>query len=756
MKVIQFIKILSAVLLIVVSSYTLEAKHIVGGDAYYTCMGRDTARNQTTFQIDVVIYRDPTDPTAAGFNNGALFGVWSNVGNGWTLVDDFPVNFMNESEVSINEVNPCIIIPPNVAVDKAEYSFPLTLDNIEGEYMIAYQRCCRNGSISNIIDPQSTGAVFAISISEEAQLLCNDSPRFKEFPPIVICNGLELEFDHSVSDSDNDVVVYEFCAPRASGGIDGSQNTLPANTCTGVTPAPDMCPPPWQFVSFIAGLYDVTNPLGGAPQVTINPTTGLITGVPNVNGQFVVGVCAKEFRNGVQIGEIRRDFQFNVATCEPTVFAVIDSDITVGPKEFVINSCGNTTIDFDNMSFNEQYIVGYDWRFDINGNMEMFDTRNVTVTFPSVGEYEGSMIVNPNTDCADTALIYVNVYPEVTADFEFEYDTCVAGPIDFRDLSFTGADDVISWEWAFDPTSTSNSQIVSHLYEEPGVKNVSLIATDNNNCKDTSIQEIVWQPAPPLLIIQPNRFEGCAPSEIFINNLSSPIDSSYIIEWDFGDGNFSDEISPTHIYTEKGLYTLNLKVTTPIGCEIEDTWPNYIRIEDSPIADFTFSPTEINNFNSTVSFFDQSVDAVSWQWNFGGLANSTEINPTYTFRDTGLYDVVLVVKHPSNCPDTAIARIDVQPQITYFIPNAFTPNNDGQNDIFIGKGFLDGIREFEMQVWNRWGELVYTTDDQTIGWNGNKNNTGSAAPQGVYVYVVNYIGPRGGENSLKGHVTLLR
>ncbi len=754
-------KLFFCVLVVFLGSLNLEARHIIGGDVYYTCLGQDTVNMTNRYRIDVVMYRDPSDPNAANFDDDALFGIWRNTGGGYIRVlsggNDIvsPQDVFGVQDVNIDDVNPCIIIPPNVAVERGEYSFEVTLPIIEGDYIIGYQRCCRNNNIFNIIDPQTTGGVFAIEITEEAQQVCNSSPRFNEFPPVVICNGLELEFDHSTTDPNGDLVIYEFCAPRASGGIDGALNNLPNTTCTGVTPSPLGCPPPWGFVAFQPP-YSIANPLGGDPQVTIDPNTGLISGVPTLNGQFVVGVCAKEFRDGVLIGEIRRDFQFNVTTCEPTVFAVVEHDISVGDKEFVINSCGNATIDFDNQSFNEQYIVAYDWTFDINGTIEKYDTRDVTVTFPDVGEYEGRMIVNPDTDCADTATIFVNIYPEVTAEYSFQYDTCVAGPVAFDDQSFTGADDIVAWEWLFDDGNGSVIQDPMHQYADPGLRRVSLIAIDNNNCADTLTQDVLWQPAPQTLVVAPDRFIGCAPSDIFFNNLSAPIDSTYLVEWDFGDGNTSNEISPTHIYEDTGEYTVFLKVTSPIGCEIEKTFNNLILIKPKPLADFIYSPLKPNQFNSTVDFTDQSIDASEWLWNIEGEATYKSQNASHTFRDTGMYNVQLVVEHLSGCTDTAFALVDVEPQLTYFLPNAFSPNNDGKNDVFIGKGFLDGFRSFDMSIWNRWGEQIYTTDNPYIGWNGSKDNTGASAPQGVYVYVVNYVGPRGDVRELTGHVTLIK
>jgi gliding motility-associated-like protein len=90
------------------------------------------------------------------------------------------------------------------------------------------------------------------------------------------------------------------------------------------------------------------------------------------------------------------------------------------------------------------------------------------------------------------------------------------------------------------------------------------------------------------------------------------------------------------------------------------------------------------------------------------------------------------------------------------MPNAFTPNNDGKNDEFKGKGYLQAISNFNLSIWNRWGQMVFETDNPTEGWNGQFGNSGAMSPQGVYVYKANYTDPRGEKKKVEGHVTLLR
>ena len=211
--------------------------------------------------------------------------------------------------------NPCLIIPDDVCVEEGIYQFIITLPNNPKSYHIVYQRCCRNNSISNIINPGETGATYTLELKPEAQQTSagcvNDSPTFNNFPPIIICANEPINFDHSASDGDGDQLVYKFCSPKVGGGTDGSTGVGNANDFTGVAPNPDS-PPPFQNVTFVNPPYGPLIPMAGDPQVTIDPTTGLITGVPTALGQFVVGVCVEEYRNGVLLSVVKRDFQFNV------------------------------------------------------------------------------------------------------------------------------------------------------------------------------------------------------------------------------------------------------------------------------------------------------------------------------------------------------------------------------------------------------------------------------------------------------------
>lgn len=726
----------------------------------YDCLGFDGSVGQ--FEITMTLYRD-SKSGGAQFDAQARFGLFERLPNGsWThirTITGIPVESV-EAVLNVGS-NPCLIIPPDIGVQKGVYKFPVELPVTSTEYMIAYQRCCRNGSISNIVLPGETGSVTSVTISAAAVSTCNDSPVFDDFPPIVICANQDVNFIHSATDPNGDLLVYEFCSPLASGGTDGSgANTGDQNSCTGVTPDPEICTPPYSSVQFSAsGGYSVFNPMGGSPQVTINSVTGLISGVPTVTGQFVVGICVKEFRNGAMIGEVRRDFQFNVTDCDDGVFASLEADEVNDGNNYVINSCGDNVVNITNASGLSQFIDEYYWEFDINGTIQTFNTRDVSLTLPDFGTYTGVMQINNNVPaegCRDTAEITLNLYPPIFADFEFDYDTCVAGPVVFNNLSSSGSGLITENNWSFGDFNTSNEEDPEHQYVFPGIFGTQLVVADINNCRDSISYPISYFPVPGLLIIEPSTFIGCQPAPIFFNNLSSPIDSTYDLNWDFGDGKTSSEVSPTHVYEAVGTYSISLEVISPLGCYTSASFGDWVTVEPSPTAAFDCTPEELSFFNSTVEIIDESEDAIDWFYTFGDGGISYDQEPIYTYQDTGIYTITQIVRHESGCTDTLFKTVDVEPVLSLQMPNAFTPNNDGLNDEFRGKGFLTGITGYTLSIWNRWGEKVFENNDPSSGWNGEYNNNGQQAIGGVYVYTLQYMGPRGDVFKQKGNVTLIR
>lgn len=730
------------------------ASHIVGGYVSYECLALGRYRVTLNMYVNCNSQANDYFPTIAPVT------IFRGDAPPYETIGTLPVPISWPPTSIPLDDNPCVILPPDICVEEGQYVFEVDLPVADESYHIVFQRCCRNASITNIVAPARSGATFSLEILPAAQTLCNSSPAYNAYPPAVICVNQPMEIDHSAIDPDSDELVYSLCSPLLGAGLEGTSQGTGGNAedCDGYRPDP-ACPPPFDRVPFIQPDYSAQVPIPGSPPMRISSTTGLLTGFPNLQGQFAVGLCVSEYRNGQLLSVIRRDFQFNITYCEERLrSAVVADEVIPETDTYLLNSCGEKTINFINSSTIESFIDEYRWEFTLGGVPQTYSSKNLLLTFPDYGTYRGLLILNPENDvCRDTGWIQVNIFPEPVADFVFEYDTCVAGDVVFSDRSTSSGGAVVDWRYDFGDGQSSVEPNPAHLFAFPGLHQVYLEIRDTNSCTAVRRKAVNWQPAPALVVVEPSLFKGCAPQEVFFRNLSFPIDSNYLIEWDLGDGQSSMDISPVHLYEEVGLYSLHVGITSPLGCYVEESWEDWIKVNPDPVARFSYSPDGgLTNFASEVTFYDESEGAKYWEWYFNEIDFSYGREASYTFPDTGQQKVLLLVENEFGCIDSLERLVDIVPEITYFLPNAFSPNGDGLNESYQGKGYFRGLYDFEMLIINRWGEVIFTSHDPEMGWNGRKENVGDFAPNGVYPVMVRYREPRGRLQQIRGFATLIR
>ncbi len=731
------------------------ARHIIGGVFSYECLGGGN------YRFTLKMYRDCAS-FGAEFDLDAPFSIYKEKPDGSYELIETVYRDVESPPISLDpsETNPCVEVPSNVCVEEGIYTFEYLFTDwpSSSSYHISYQRCCRNNTVNNIETPGEVGATFTIELTPASQALCNNSPVYNELPPIILCVNEPLVYDHSAFDAEGDQLIYEFCSPLLGGGLAGLNGGGDASACDGITPNP-ACPPPYTEASFVNPPYSPFNPMGGSPQLSIHPQTGLLKGTPTILGQFSVAVCVKEYRNGQLLSVVRRDVQFNVLVCDALVKAdFVTPNLTVLGDDYYVKSCNRLTLPFVNLSLNNTPLDSLRWEFFINGDTASFNQDEVTINFPQPGSYEGQLIVNPGFQCNDTANIFIEIYPEVLADFDYEYDTCVAGPVSFLDKSaILGDGQIGGWAWYLEPGMVDSIQRNPvYVYEEAGIKLVRLEVWDEHGCKDDTTRSVVYQPVPGIIFVKPNDTISCAPATVFFNNKSSPLDGNYDIKWSFGDGGEGTDISPTHTYLETGAFDVRLEITSPIGCYTDTLFESLVQVLEPPIADFSYSPPSPSNLEPTVNFTEESQNAVFWEWHVDGQLVAQQPDFVYTFPDTGLHEVRLVVVHPQKCLDTLVQVIDVAPKVTYYLPNAFTPNEDTMNDIFVGTGITRGITDFHLAIWDRHGQKIFETDRVDEPWNGRVDNNGKQALSGLYVCVVSFTEPRGKPFNYRGYATLVR
>jgi gliding motility-associated-like protein len=297
-------------------STSLFATHIVGGEIGYRCLGNNN------FEITLRVFRDCFNAAdGAYFDDPASIGVFNREG---LLISTFTLSPVGNDTLSEGS-DPCLTISTPVCVHTTTYKDTINLLPRIGGYRFVYQRCCRNQTIVNIINPLETGATFDILLTEAAMIDCNSSPVINSWPPVYVCNNRPLLVNSKALDENFDSLVYKFCTP-----FQGATFAIPQPV------PPDG--PPYDSVVWVNPTYSLANILGGSFPLVIDSKTGIMTGVPQTLGQFVVGVCIEEYDKVTKalLSETRRDFQYNVVNCTGSnaAFSVPDkicrnSEVTV-------------------------------------------------------------------------------------------------------------------------------------------------------------------------------------------------------------------------------------------------------------------------------------------------------------------------------------------------------------------------------------------------------------------------------------------
>ncbi len=279
------------------------------------------------------------------------------------------------------------------------------------------------------------------------------------------------------------------------------------------------------------------------------------------------------------------------------------------------------------------------------------------------------------------------------------------------------------------------------------------------------IQDSVFLDVIPLPNVQigPLPAVGCAPHNVLFYNEGHHAEGA-TFEWFFGDGNTSNEEEPNYTYFEEGEYLYSLTVTNPSGCSASSESIGLIDVVGNPQAGITASTFILDDTNSIVYFESSSSDdVVAWAWDFGDGGDSDIEDPGHDFEEIGDYTISLIVENDFGCRDTSYTHVEVTPVHEIIIPNAFTPNPNGgnggvfdinsiDNDVFFP--WTDSVSEFEMLIYNRWGELIFQSNDLKIGWDGYYK--GQMSQQDVYVYRINIHYEDGLEVERVGNISLYK
>lgn len=286
--------LLGLILFISFVSFQTRAAHIVGGEVFVDSLGNDM------YKVTFEIYRD-CQGAGAAFDNPLNYTVFNADG---TIYSTYPVLLFSSDVLPITYDDPCVTPPNDICIQLGVYIDTITLPATPGGYTITYQRCCWANNFVNIVNPADNGITITTGVpgTDLVGNFDNQTARFDDYPPMVLCAGITLDFDHVAIDPDGDSLVYSICDP------------LTVSNLTGPVYDPEFAPP-YSPVAWEVG-FSSAQPFGPGSSISIDPVTGLLTVTPGMIGNYVAAVCVEEWRDGVLINSKNRTFGYRVVECD--------------------------------------------------------------------------------------------------------------------------------------------------------------------------------------------------------------------------------------------------------------------------------------------------------------------------------------------------------------------------------------------------------------------------------------------------------
>lgn len=767
----------------------------------YNCLG------DNLYEITLIMYVDcgPSNTTGITFDATGIISIYDSSNN---LVEELEISDAQQMELSNETVgNDCLEIPTDLCILRGVYTVIVELPLIAGEYQLAYQRCCRNPSIINIVDPSTFGNTYTTTIPGSNLVTdCNSSPSFEEYPPLALCVGDEINVNLSAIDPDNDSLVYTLTTP-----FHGANDVNP----TAITP------PPFTQLPWSPG-YSESYPIDSSPAIEIDNNSGFITGTPTQMGMYIIGIKVEEYRDGVLINSIIRDFRFLVVDCNVTTSSFPLSDWI----------CNGLTVNFTNSSSNADT---YFWDFGHNNNTSIDFEPNYT--YPDTGSYTVTLIANPNTACADTNNITFDLYTELNPTFYSPVPQCLEGnSFNFEGEGLVPPGSTVNWSFGASATPTNSGALNPNNISFPAVGTYPIsFNVQYEECNETYTSEVsifeedifpsipqqeaqcldgnsfsftaagiypegssfIWDfgtNANPQyssehnpngisfstlgeqtitlnvlyngcenavestvetldhvnVAIQSSPTEGCEP---FTVDFTSPLPTNdYAYEWNLDNGIISTESNPQNTYME-GVYDITLNVTDlNTLCEGSLTMGNYITVLPQPVSGFSIASDQLW-YGEEVIITNHSLNANSFLYEFSSGKISTDEEPIYAIPAIGDFTIWQFVSNDFECIDSTSLDLNIAYEHTAWVPNVFTPNENSINDYFFP--VFTNIKSYQLQIFNRWGKQVFNAEGIEPKWDG-LDVDGTKHKSDVYVYLITYTTLLDNEHELQGSVTLIR
>jgi gliding motility-associated-like protein len=698
-----------------VLSLQLNSTHIVGGELSYDYLWPGTYRVTLKLYIDCSSQHVDTTSTA-------MINVWNK--DMTDIITQINLGSPVVSNVSPATNNPCMQTPVGICVERSVYTKTVTLPSSPGGYVLRYESCCRNANIADLNAPLTQGVAYFSYIPDVDSVGVNSSPHFNSYPTLYICQGQQIGYNHSATDVDGDSLVYSLCPAYRGGATQTVVNT----------------------VNYQAP-YSYSYPMASSPSVGINPQNGFLYGIPNLIGKWVLCVQVAEYRHGKLLSKHFRDYQYNVINCN----AAVDAGFADQVKK-----CNDFAITFQNQSFSN-FGMTYHWDFGVlSSTSDTSDLKNPTYVYglQDTGKHVVTLVVNKGLPCVDSVKKIFYIYPKFDVQFHIPPGLqCIKN----NTLNFNVGgiyDATAKFYAAFGGSATPNTSTLTSTnvtFNNGGSHNIKMWGTQYI-CRDSAEAVIVVYDRPkPQVDNLPATL--CDPGTLqFLNTSISEYTCNYV--WSINGINSYYVPDPTHVFTPPGRHSVVLTVYRDGVCPDTIMSSIYeVTVFPSPKADFIASPSVTTIFEPEIEFTSMAQGGIVYlNYDFGDGVISPYMNEKHKYIYAGAYKVSQTVVNEYDCEDVMVKDIFISPEFRFWVPNVFTPTDDGLNDEF--KPVTVGLTDYKMEIFSRDGLKLFTTYDLDKGWNGTYK--GQPCKQDIYVWKINYLNEISKKPATKtGYVTLL-
>jgi gliding motility-associated-like protein len=409
-------------------------------------------------------------------------------------------------------------------------------------------------------------------------------------------------------------------------------------------------------------------------------------------------------------------------------------EITVNPLPTVNAGTDQAICSGENITLTATGAQTYTWDNSVTNGVAFTPTATQTYTVTGIS----------NFGCINSDQVQVTVHPLPIVDAGQNMVICAGESVI---LSGQGATTYV-WD---------NNVVNNQVFYPITTTTYTVVGTTIHGCSASDQVTVTVVPIPQVAF-ESNYTLGCTPLEVKLNNQTSG--NLGTCSWYLGDGqSYNGCEGPEFTILSYECIAVSLEVSTPEGCSASLTKSNYICANSTPNAQFTADPTVLTSANNQVNFTNQSTGAAFYEWDFGDGSNGSNLyEPSHAYPDASeTYTVTLTAISSSGCEDQAFVEIRMKESLLFYVPNAFTPNSSGTNDVFTPV-FTSGFDpyNYSLLIFNRWGELLFESKDATIGWDGTYGGNTQVVPEGVYIWRIEVIDLLGEKQTFVGHVSLLK